>query len=555
MGLLKISQAIIHDPAQGINCSVGDLWIKDGVMCPPPTDLTVVPDRVLDARGLVAMAGGVDMHCHIAGPKVNLARKLRPEDKRAALPIRRTTKTRSGTVGSVPSSFATGYLYAGMGYTTAIDAAIPPLSARHALQEFQDIPILDKGFLILLGNNHYALRQIAQGEAGRLKDFAAWILKASGAFGIKLVNPGGIENWKSGIRSMTDLDTTVAHFGCTARQIITSLAQTVMDLGLPHAAHIHCNNLGIPGNFATTLATMQALEGRRAHFTHIQFHSYGGHPDDQSLFCSETARLADYFNRNKNLTTDVGQVLFGETTSMTGDGPVGYYLSKITGRKWANSDTEMEAGCGIVPITYKEKSFVHALQWAIGLEWYLLVDDPWRIAMSTDHPNGASFLAYPEIIAQLMSKNYRDEILARVHPKVAEKSCLRELDREYTLNEIAIITRAAPARMLGLAHKGHLSPGADGDVVLYQPDHDRRRMFEFPRYVVKSGVVVVDNAEIRQTPAGQLFHVAPGYDHAALPDIRKWFDSFYTIGFDNYPVDESYFGQHSQVGCRGSLES
>lgn len=555
MGLLKISQAIIHDPAQGINGSVGDLWIKDGVMCPAPTDLTLVPDRVLDARGLVAMAGGVDMHCHIAGPKVNLARKLRPEDKRAALPVRRTTSTRSGTVGSVPSTFATGYLYAGMGYTTAIDAAIPPLSARHALQEFQDIPILDKGFLILLGNNHYALRQIAQGEAGRLKDFAAWILKASGAFGIKLVNPGGIENWKSGIRSMTDLDTPVAHFGCTARQIITSLAQTVMDLGLPHAAHIHCNNLGIPGNFATTLATMQALEGRRAHFTHIQFHSYGGHPDDQSLFCSETTRLADYFNRNKNLTTDVGQVLFGETTSMTGDGPVGYYLSKITGRKWANSDTEMEAGCGIVPITYKEKSFVHALQWAIGLEWYLLVDDPWRIAMSTDHPNGASFLAYPEIIAQLMSKNYRDEILARVHPKVAEKSCLRELDREYTLNEIAIITRAAPARMLGIAQKGHLSPGADGDVVLYQPDHDRRRMFEFPRYVVKSGVVVVDNAEIRQTPPGQLFHVAPGHDHAALPDIRKWFDSFYTIGFDNYPVDESYFGQHSQIGCGGSLES
>lgn len=73
--------------------------------------------------------------------------------------------------------------------------------------------------------------------------------------------------------------------------------------------------------------------------------------------------------------------------------------------------------------------------------------------------------------------------------------------------------------------------------------------------MVKSGVVVVDNAEIRQTPAGQLFHVAPGHDHAALPDIRKWFDSFYTIGFDNYPVDESYFGQHSQVGCGGSLES
>src|SRR4029077_13680116 len=126
------------------------------------------------------------------------------------------------------------------------------------------------------------------------------------------------------------------------------------------------------------------------------------------------------------------------------------------GRKWFSADTEMEAGCGIVPITYKDKSRVHALQWAIGLEWYLLVEDPWRVAMSTDHPNGGSFLAYPEIIALLMDRTRREEVLQRVPLQVRENSVLGELSREYTLNEIAIITRAAPARMLGLAHKGHL---------------------------------------------------------------------------------------------------
>ena len=137
---------------------------------------------------------------------------------------------------------------------------------------------------------------------------------------------------------------------------------------------------------------MEALEGRRAHLTHIQFHSYGGDPATRASSLAGAAQLAEYVNAHPNLTVDVGQVLFGETTSMTGDGPLGYYLHKVTGRKWTNADTEMEAGCGIVPITYKEKSFVHALQWAIGLEWYLLVHDPWRIAMSTDHPNGGSFL-------------------------------------------------------------------------------------------------------------------------------------------------------------------
>src|SRR2546428_2928794 len=194
---------------------------------------------------------------------------------------------------------------------------------------------------------------------------------------------------------------------------------------------------------------MKALEGPRAHLTHIQFHSYGGGPDDQGSFRSHVPQLADYVNANRNLTVDVGQVLFGETTSMTGDGPLGYYLHKVTGRKWFNGDTEMEAGCGIVPITYKDKSFVHALQWAIGLEWYLLVNDPWRIAMSTDHPNGGSFLAYPEIVQLLMDRTYRQEVLQRVHPGVLPPSDHKDLDRENSLYGIATIPAGTAAPPLG----------------------------------------------------------------------------------------------------------
>ena len=38
--------------------------------------------------------------------------------------------------------------------------------------------------------------------------------------------------------------------------------------------------------------------------------------------------------------------------------------------------------------------------------------------MSTDHPNGGSFLAYPEIVQLLMDRTYRREMLKRVHPRV-----------------------------------------------------------------------------------------------------------------------------------------
>ncbi|HEX4131487.1 MAG TPA: formylmethanofuran dehydrogenase subunit A [Pirellulales bacterium] len=540
MSLLKISGGTVYDPANRIDGQVRDLWIDGGKIVDTPSDPKVRPGRTLDARGLVVMPGGIDMHCHIAGPKVNLARKMRPEEKREAPPVRRTRSTRSGTMGSVPSAFATGYKYAGMGYTTAFDAAIPPLSARHAHEEFADTPCLDKGFFVLMGNNHYIMRALHRNEPERLRAFVGWLLTAAKGYAPKLVNPGGVEVWKGSAGNVHGLDDVVEAYSVTPRQIVTGVTLAANQLGLPHPVHIHANNLGLPGNWTTTLETMRAFDGLRGHMTHIQFHSYGGGPDDENSFNSKVVPLAEYVNTHPDVTVDVGQVLFGKTTSMTGDGPLGYYLSRVYRSKWFSSDTEMEAGCGICPIEYKNKSLINGLQWAIGLEWYLLVDDPWRIAMSTDHPNGASFLAYPQIIRLLMDRNYRQEVLKTVHPGVRERSVLADLSREYTMNEICIITRAGPARMLGLKHKGHLGLGADADITIYSPDDNLETMFEMPAYVIKAGEFVIEQGEIAATPTGATLHVAPDYDRDVENDIAAWFEKYYSIQFANYPVTAEY---------------
>jgi formylmethanofuran dehydrogenase subunit A len=539
--LIKISQGTVYDPANGVDGELRDLWIADGKIVAAPTDPGNRPSRVIDAEGLVVMPGGVDIHCHIAGPKVNVARKMRPEEKRGRQVIPRTAATHSGTLGSVPSTFATGYKYAGMGYTTAFDAAIPPLGARHAHEEFADTPCIDKGFFVLMGNNHYVMRSLQQKEPQKLKAFIAWLLGATKGYAPKLVNPGGVEVWKSHQGgNVHSIDDRVDHFGVTPRQIIGGVAQAAAELGLPHAVHIHCNNLGVPGNWQTTLATMRALEGRRGHITHIQYNSYGGGEGDENTFNSKVVPLAEYVNANKNVTIDVGQVLFGETTSMTGDGPLGYYLSNIFKRKWFSIDTEMEAGCGITPIRYRNKSLVHSLQWAIGLEWYLLVEDPWRVVMSTDHPNGASFLAYPQIIRLLMDRTYRQDALKKCPPTIAERCSLGDLDREYTLNEIAIITRAGPAKILGLKNKGHLGIGAEADITIYTPRENQEEMFETPRVVIKSGRVMIENGEIRDPLVGRTLYVAPGYDREVEVDIRDWFERYYSIQWRNYPVEDNY---------------
>src|SRR5262249_1446441 len=71
---IKIAGGTVYDPANGNDGEVRDIWIAGGKVVEPPSGTDVVPSRVIDATGLVVMPGGVDMHCHIVGSKVNAAR-------------------------------------------------------------------------------------------------------------------------------------------------------------------------------------------------------------------------------------------------------------------------------------------------------------------------------------------------------------------------------------------------------------------------------------------------------------------------------------------------
>ena len=261
----------------------------------------------------------------------------------------------------------------------------------------------------------------------------------------------------------------------------------------------------------------------------------GGNEEETTL-CSKVAPLADFINRHSEITVDVGQVLFDSTTSMTGDSPLGYYLQNVSGEKWISIDTELESGCGVAPIRYKNKNFINAMQWAIGLEWYLLVNDPWQVVMSTDHPNGGSFLAYPQIIRLLMDREFRTAKLAQVNPRVLKHSQLANLTREYSLNEIAIITRAGPAKILGLTTKGHLGIGADADICIYSPDTNFQTMFELPWMVIKAGHVLIEDTEIRQTISGQTIMARPNYDRSDNQKIENWFEQEYSLPLKQFAV-------------------
>jgi len=221
---------------------------------------------------------------------------------------------------------------------------------------------------------------------------------------------------------------------------------------------------------------------------------------------------------------------------------------------------ECETGGGIVPMEYKIKSVASAVQWITGMELFLLAKDPWRVALTTDHPNAGPFFCYPQVIRLLMDKDYRNHFIGLLPPKALKRSVIKDLDREYSLYEIAIITRAAPAKILGLKEKGHLGVGADGDMAIYDPRNyghrgcicnfrECRRALDFPAWVIKGGDVVVKDGTLLKEFPGQVYRVVPEFDSSIEEKIREDFEKYYTLSFENYPVQEEYLKGSKEVAC------
>jgi formylmethanofuran dehydrogenase subunit A len=53
---------------------------------------------------------------------------------------------------------------------------------------------------------------------------------------------------------------------------------------------------------------------------------------------------------------------------------------------------------------------------------------------------------------------------------------------------------------------------------------------------VKGGRLVVEEGQLRRAPAGRRLRLDPGYDATVLRDLRRHFDAYGTVAFDNFPV-------------------
>ncbi len=515
--MICLRGAKIIDPRNRIDGEIRDLWIEgERIVAAPMVEEDV---EVIDARGWVAAPGGIEIHSHIAGAQMAMARSFTMQE--GSLFDRLLLS---------PSEIAQAYLK--LGYTTVFDAAMSPLMSWLAQTDLNEMEGLDRGAYTLVSDQTSVLTAIANRDDEALKAALAWLLARSDGYALKLVNPGVGLAWRL-VKSIHSLDDELDGERLTQRRIILALAEAARALGLPHPIHVHASNLGQPGNWQSFCETVLALEGLPAHFCHIQFYCYG--KDDKGRLCSAADQVVEVIAALPNLTFDVGQIVFGPAMAMTCDLQLIQWLHQVGGGKWTCRLLEGEGGMGLLPLHYEMKDPSSAVQWATGLELLLRFPDPSRLFLSTDYPNGGPFSAYPRILSWLMDCEARQRMLAQVNPAARSRSGLAEIERQYTLSEVMQLTSAGPAKALGLQDRGHLSVGALADIRCYQPQSDLEAMFANPALVIKRGKVVLRDGQLTLLANGRRLAVQPDWDQERLPYFQRQLQ-------ENTTIDPRFYG-------------
>ncbi|MCO5064507.1 MAG: formylmethanofuran dehydrogenase subunit A [Rhizobiaceae bacterium] len=541
--LTRIEGGHVVDPASD-RSGVGDVWFEDGRILAGGEGRA--PDRVIDAAGCLVMAGAIDIHSHIGGGNVNTARLLLPEHHRAHLP--RPAATPLSNAGW--STFETGCRYAQMGFTTVVEPAMSPGAALHTHLELSDIPIIDKATLAILGNDDFLLSMIRdKASPAMIEDYVAWTVASSRALGVKVINAGAAAAFKENVRTFS-FDDVVPSYGVSSRRIVKTLQGAVNALGIPHPLHVHCNNLGAAGAADTAAVTMAAAEGLPLHLAHLQFYGYG--TEGKRKFSSAGARLAEIVNSTPEITVDVGQVMFGQTVTVSSD-VMRQFSARGTAspKKSVIHDGDANGG-GIVPYRYRP-DYYGALQWAVGLELFLLIDDPWRVFFTTDHPNGAPFTTYPAIFRLLMDREARAEAIAALPKAALAMTTLPSIGREYSWEEIAVMTRAAPAKLLGLKDRGTLAPGAIADIAVYRKQPDIEQMLGAAAYVFKDGDLVVRDGEVTHYRRGKALRLDTPVDAAMRRRMEAFHQERYGLSLDWFTFPDhaiSRAAPFAEVACR-----
>ena len=512
MEKLIIKNGLVFDPINNIEGEIKDILIQDGKIV---DKLSSEKDcKVIDAKNKTVIPAALDIHTHVASQQVNWARLIGANH----------TKFKEIWKGLTLENIANSYI--SNGYTFILEANVFPSLARQTIFNFKHLPVLDKAMLLNVSNFWPLELEFQRGKIDTMAVFLSDLLSKTKGFGLKVYNPFESENWNFKILRK-DVSSKGRLYNFSALDVYENLTKANEYLGLPHSIHAHIEGyeqLKAKNNLFTIINAIKALNLERSseingvkersqifHIAHASAYNVDGN----------NIELINLLNENKNIDVDLGFVGFNEINPLiTSDRRL--IDSLLNGenienrRKVISSAVEFEGDTFATLRSFDKKNLQDCIMWANAIDIPLKVNNKWQIQLSVNFPNYAQIDDIPRIATWLISKEARNKFMGGMNENFLKSNSLLDNDKSLTFNDFVILTRASPAKSLGLANiKGNLSIGADADINILDlniNNTDIAKNFKLFQetlsnieYVIKAGEIIKHKEKIDLNSQGKIF--------------------------------------------------
>ena len=506
MEKLSIKNGLVFDPLNDIKGETKDILIEDGKIVEKFSSKGGVKE--IDANDKTVIPAALDIHTHVASQQVNWVRLLGTKNKAYQ------EKWKGLTLENIAKDYISN------GYTFILEANVYPSLAKQTIFNFKNLPALDKGMLLNASNLWALETEFEKGKIEEISYFLSDLLNLCKGFGIKVYNPFEAESWNFNILR-DKLDKKGRLYSVAPLDIYSHLTNAVETLDLPHSAHAHIEGYETDTGKDNLLQILETIKGinsevseknnlKRTQTFHIA-HANAYNTD------GDNSQLIELLNNNKNLDADIGMVGFDEINPLiTSDRHLINKYVNSDDHKVIRNAVESEGDSFATLRRLQKSSKQDSILWGNALELALKVQNKWQVQLSFNFPNYSHVSNIPQISTWLISKKARENYIDDLNEDFANDTALATLDKELSFYEFIILSRASPAKSLGLAGiKGGFTPGADGDVNildininnidLTQDFGKLEKSLENINYVIKEGKILKHDEEIKLDPDGKIF--------------------------------------------------
>ncbi|TFG25359.1 MAG: hypothetical protein EU529_01405 [Promethearchaeota archaeon] len=550
MERLIIKNGLVFDPLNNIDGEIKDILIENSKIVEKfSKEKDIKEIKEINANGKTVIPAAIDIHTHIASQQVNWIRLLGTKNE----------LFKKVWESLILENFARNYI--SNGYTFILEANVYPSLAKQTVFNFRELPVLDKAMLLNVSNMWPLELEFQRGKIDDMAVFLSDLLSITKGFGLKVYNPFESESWNfQNLRKEVSGKGRLYNF--SALDVYENLTKANEHLGLPHSVHAHIEgyeDLKSKNNLFTILNKINSLdleptskissEIKRTQVFHIA-HASAYNVDGNN------SELINIVNSNENIDLDLGFIGFDQINPLiTSDRRLIDSLLKTNNNeathKLIRAAVEFEGDTFATFRNFDKKNIANCYLWANALDLSLRIKNIWQMQFSINFPNYANITDVPEIATWLVSKTTRDNFMKDMNSEFLKDNSLINNDKTLTFNEIVILTRASPAKSLGLGSiKGNLGVGADADINIIDLNINDIDISKNPNsiktalsnieYVIKAGNIIKEQEKIDLSPQGKIFWSQGKLEKEDKSLImkmkREFYEKFGSIFYDSLKI-------------------